>query len=175
VVGTVAAIRRVKGTDLLLEAAIECADLDDTYWLLIGPVRDRKVSRLAKDRRIRDRVRRLGYRPDAPSLISGADLFVMPSRREALCRALLEAMAQGVCPVVSDAGGMKEVVRNGVDGLIVPRGDVGALARAVRDLHADRELVRAFSDSARQRVIEDFNPARVAERTMELYRRVMDR
>jgi glycosyltransferase involved in cell wall biosynthesis len=173
-VGTVATIRRVKGTDLLLEAAIECADLDDIYWLLIGPVRDRKVSSLASDRRIRERVRLLGYRADAPSLISGADLFVMPSRREALCRALLEAMAQRVCPVVSDVGGMKEVVRDGVDGLVIPSENVGALARAIRELHADRELVRRFSDSAMNRVVRDFSPECVAERTIELYHRVLN-
>src|SRR5690606_13570116 len=114
--GTVAAIRPIQGIDLLLEAAIECAELGNVYWILIGPVRDRKVARLARHPAIAERVRLLGFRRDAALLASGLDLFVMPSRSEGLCRALLEAMAQRVCPVVSDAGGMKEVVRHGIEG-----------------------------------------------------------
>ncbi len=137
VVATVGTFRRVKGADLLLKAATECANLSDIYWLLIGKTIDPEIHRLAADPRIRDRVRLVGHRPDAAELVSGADLFVMPSRAEALCQALLEAMHQGVCPVVSDAGGMKEVVRHGVDGLVVAQECVHQLANAVRRLQTD--------------------------------------
>jgi glycosyltransferase involved in cell wall biosynthesis len=171
VVGTVASMRPVKGIDLLLQAALACPDLPDIRWLLIGPIRDPRVQQLVDDPRLRERVRWLGYRPDARELISGADLFVMPSRQEALCVALLEAMAQGVCPVVSDAGGMREVVRDGEDGVVVPRENVAALANAIRALHADRDRVRRLAASARQRVTDFCSPARMVARALELYRR----
>jgi glycosyltransferase involved in cell wall biosynthesis len=173
VVGTVAVIRPVKGIDVLLKAALECAGMENVYWVLIGPLHDSAVARLAGDNRIKDRVRLTGLRRDAKALMSGMDLFVMPSRAEGLCLALMEAMAQGVCPVVSDAGGMKEVVRHGVDGLVVPREDVPALAGAIRLLYADRQKVAAFSESSRNRITETFTPARVADRTLALYHRVM--
>jgi glycosyltransferase involved in cell wall biosynthesis len=141
--------------------------------LLIGKVADPVIDRLAADPRVRDRVRLVGHRADAAALVSGADLFVMPSRAEALCQALLEAMHQGVCPVVSDVGGMKEVVRHGQDGLVVPQEDPQALAEAIRQLHANRSLANAFAASARQRVAETFTPQKMAERTFALYRRVL--
>ena len=173
VIGTVATIRPVKGIDLLLKASILCADLRDIYWVLIGPLHDREVERLAQDARIRDRIRLLGLRTDAKALISGADLFVLPSRAEGLSLALLEAMSQRVCPVVSDAGGMKEVVRHGRDGLVVPKEDAGALAEAVCTLHADRKRVAAFAESSSRRIAETFTAEKMAERTRELYHRVI--
>jgi len=173
VVATVATMRPVKGIDLLLQAAVACANLKDIYWLLIGPVRDRSITRLSEDPRIRQRVRLTGFQPRAADLVSGADLFVMPSRHEALCRALLEAMAQGVCPLVSDAGGMKEAVRHAEDGWVVPREDVAALAAAIRQLHADPDLRLRLALSAGQRARSQFSPQQMAERSLTLYRRVL--
>ena len=173
VVGTVATMRPVKGIDLLLRAAIECAGLADVYWLLVGPVVDERVNELAADPRISPRVRLVGRREDAAELTSGMDVFVMPSRAEALCQALLEAMTQGAAPVVSDAGGMKEVVRHEVDGLVVPREDVPALAAAIRRLHADRPLVAQLAASAQARVAAEFTAERMADRTLGIYRRVL--
>ena len=112
VFASVATMRPVKGIDLLLQAGLTLDKVPDVYWLLIGKVKDRRIAQLASDPRIAKRVRLVGHRPDAASIVSCADAFVMPSRAEALCVALLEAMLQGVCPLVSDAGGMKELVRN---------------------------------------------------------------
>jgi glycosyltransferase involved in cell wall biosynthesis len=173
VVGTVATMRRVKGIDLLLRAAASCEDLKNVYWLLLGPCRDPEVARLAQDPRIGDRVRMPGFLPDASSLISAADLFVMPSRYEALCRALLEAMAQGVCPVVSDAGGMKEVVRHGREGYVFARENVPALVTAIRELHADPYRVTMLAKAAQHRVLSEFTPERMVERTLDLFDRVL--
>ncbi len=173
VVGTMATMRPVKGIDLLLQAAIRCADLHDVYWVLFGKVLDPNISRLASDLRIRDRVRLVGHRADASELISGADLFVMPSRAEALGQALLEAMHQSVCPIVSNAGGMKEVVRHEQDGIVVPTEDVGALAEAIRRLHADRTSVARLAASAHERIATSFTPDKMAERSLAIYHQLL--
>lgn len=173
VVGTVAAMRHVKGIDLLLQAALRCADLRDVYWVLVGRVMDQAIPRLAEDPRIRDRVRLVGHRPDASELISGADIFVLPSRAEALGQALLEAMHQRVCPIVSSAGGMKEVVRHEQDGLVVPIGDVASLATAIRRLHGDRTLVSHFAASAHERISSSFTPSHMAERSLAIYQQLL--
>jgi glycosyltransferase involved in cell wall biosynthesis len=165
--------RRVKGADILLRAAIQCGELRDTYWLLIGKVVDPEIHELADDPRIRARVRLIGHRRDGAELVSGADLFVMPSRAEALCQSLLEAMQQGVCPIVSDAGGMKEVVRHGKDGLVVPIENVNALAKAVKTLNADRSTMARYAASARKRLDESFTPQRVADHCLNVYRRLL--
>ncbi len=65
----------MKGSDILLEAALEWTDLKDFYWVIIVPVINQRDVRLSKDIRIRDKVRLPGYRSDANTLISGADLL----------------------------------------------------------------------------------------------------
>lgn len=170
VVGTVATIRPVKGIDLLLEAAASCADLRDTWWLIAGTVRDPRVAALARDPRLSGRLVMPGHVPDGNLIGAAIDLFVMPSRQEALCRALLEAMARAACPVVSDAGGMKEVVRHGIDGLVVPKENVSALATAIRELHADRDRVLECSESAVRRVNSMCSPQAMADRVLEAHR-----
>jgi glycosyltransferase involved in cell wall biosynthesis len=170
VIGTMATMRRVKGIDILLRAAIECADLKDVYFLLFGRIIDPEIRVLAANPLIRDRVRLVGHRADASELISGADLFAMPSRAEALCQALLEAMHQGVCPVVSDAGGMKEVVRHGQDGIVFRSENVAELSGVLRSLYSERNLVAGYAASARERVAAEFTPQRMAERCLSIYR-----
>lgn len=171
VVGTIAHIRPVKGADLLLQAGLECRDLADVHILAIGQVHDRRVARLARDPRWEGRLHMAGRIDGAGGLAGAFDVFSMPSRHEGLCRALLEAMSAGTCPIVSDAGGMKEMVRHGRDGLVVPREDVPALAAAIRSLHADRERVAAFGASARRRMAEICTPQAFADRVLALHAR----
>lgn len=172
VVMMVANMRWVKGTDVLLEAALRCGDLAKVKFVLMGRVIDPQVDQLASDPRLAGRVLMTGFRPGAARLLAAADVFAMPSRAEALCVAVLEAMTAGVCPVVSDAGGMKEAVRAGTDGIVFPSGDAGALADSIRTLHADRTLLASYAASARERVLSEFSSQAVAGRLIEIYQQV---
>ena len=172
VVGTVATIRPVKGIDILLRSLIECSDIANLVALIAGPLQDSAVTALANDPRLRGRIRMLGYTENASALMTAMDLFVMPSRKEGLCRALLEAMGQSVCPIVSDAGGMKELVRNGVDGIVFPSEDSMALASAIQRLHAAPELMAVFGKSAFERVESMCAPHIVGERVVKMYQRL---
>lgn len=169
VVGTVACIRPVKGIDLLLRAALECLEFEDLHLLLVGPNRDAAVKRLMRSPQWNGRLHAPGFIPAGGAMAAGFDLFVMPSREEALCRALLEAMSLGTCPIVSDAGGMKEVVRHGQDGLVIPKGDVPALAAAIRHLHGHRDLIHQFGQAAWTRVRTMCSPAAMADRVERAY------
>lgn len=172
VVMMVANMRWVKGADVLLEAATQCSDLPHMKFVLMGRVLDPQVEQLAGDPRLACRVQMTGYRPQASRLLSAADVFVMPSRAEALCVAVLEAMTAGLCPVVSDAGGMKEAVRAGQDGIVFPSGDSTALADALRTLHGDRTLLAQYAASAQQRAASEFSSQAVAARLLEVYQQV---
>jgi glycosyltransferase involved in cell wall biosynthesis len=162
-------MRRVKGADVLIKAALSCTDLTDLHVVLMGRIHDRRVKRLQSAARAA-RVHFAGFVPDASTLVSAADAFVMPSRAEALSVALLEAMSQGVCPIISDAGGMKEAVRHYQDGLIFASGEPSDLARALRIAHRDDTLRRQLGAAATQRIAKQFSPAAVAERLVGIYR-----
>ncbi|MCO6045447.1 glycosyltransferase family 4 protein [Aeoliella sp. ICT_H6.2] len=172
VVKMVANMRPVKGADVLLKAAMECSDLPNIKFVLMGRVLDSKIEQLASDPRLQGRVNLTGFQPRAARLLAAADVFVMPSRAEALCVAVLEAMTAGVCPVVSDAGGLKEAVRAGQDGIVFPNGDVGALAEVLRLLHADRTLLARYGASAQDRALRQFSSDAVAARLLQIYQQM---
>jgi glycosyltransferase involved in cell wall biosynthesis len=97
------------------------------------------------------------------------DLFVMASRSEGLCRALIEAMQVGLCPVVSDAGGMKELVRHDVDGMVFASEDDEALASRLRRLMVDETLRHRLASSAQHHAQALCSPGVVTDKLLELY------
>lgn len=95
--------------------------------------------------------------PQALSTLRRADLFVLPSLAEGLPVELVEAMSLGLPCVSTTAGGVPELIRNGIDGLLVPPGDTTALAAALEALLLNPNLGKNLGASARQRVIAQYN------------------
>jgi glycosyltransferase involved in cell wall biosynthesis len=100
-------------------------------------------------------VRPLGYRRDADRLLAASDVFVLPSSREGLSFAVLEAMASGLAMVVSDGAGNPEAV--GDAGIVVPAGDERALAAALQELASDGAARARLGAAARERVRTQFS------------------
>ncbi len=149
VVGCAANLRTGKGIDVLIRAFAQFAAARNAWLLLAGEIRDARLPRLAQRSPAAERIRFAGWRPDAAALMGACDLFVMPTRhREGLGKAVLEAMSQGVPALVSDAGGLPEIVTDGRDGRIVRRGSVSALAAALSEL-ADLPAERRRAMGAR--------------------------
>ncbi|WP_102419848.1 glycogen synthase [Mycobacterium sp. 4858] len=111
-------------------------------------------------------------------ILSAATVFVCPSVYEPLGIVNLEAMACATAVVASDVGGIPEVVVDGVTGSLVhydagdPTGYEARLAEAVNDLVADSEKAKRYGEAGRQRCVEEFSWARVAEQTLDIYRKV---
>jgi glycosyltransferase involved in cell wall biosynthesis len=101
-----------------------------------------------------------------------AALFVMPSYYETFGISCLEAMAFGLPVVASKAGGLPEVVEDGVTGVLVPSGDAHALAEAIRDLLQNPERRRRMGQAGRDRVLAQFTADEVVRKTLRVYNRV---
>jgi len=107
---------------------------------------------------------------DVPELLSGTDLFVLPCRvsgdgdRDGIPVVLMEAMAQGVCAVSGDLPTIRELIRDGESGCLVPPGDPAALAACLRRLIADPDLRRRLAAGGRQRVEEEFSSSKNLDR-----------
>lgn len=114
-----------------------------------------------------------GRREDVAEILAGAAIACLPSYREGLPKALLEAAACGLPLVATDVPGCREVVEHGVNGLRVPMRDAAALADALARLLAEPELRRRFGAASRRLAEQAFTEDKVNARTMELYRSLL--
>jgi glycogen(starch) synthase len=125
---------------------------------------------------VRDRVHVLGElpRPQALAVVSRSQLAVVPSLWESFGYVCVEAMALGRPVVASRAGGLAEIVEDGVSGRLVPPGDADALAAALAESLDDRDALDRTSAAGRRRA-EDFAPAAILDHLESLYERVSER
>jgi glycosyltransferase involved in cell wall biosynthesis len=174
---TIARFHPVKDHAMLLRAfARVAATRPDTDLLLAGdgPLRG-ELERQAADAGIAGRVRFLGIRSDVPALLQASDIFALTSVSEAASLTLLEAMASGLAVVVTNVGGNPEIVRDGVEGLLVPRGDSEAAATALLRLLNDPVRADAMGTAGRARVESRYQLQRTIDSYLALYRRVTSR
>jgi glycosyltransferase involved in cell wall biosynthesis len=165
-----------KNHALLIEAFAQVRSDAPLYLLLVGggelenAVRE-QVAALG----LQERVRFLGVRADVADILRASDVFVLSSRWEGNPMSVMEAMAAGL-PVVSTAvGGVPELVREGVTGLLVPSEDAGALARALQALVDDPARRQAMGAAARQHAVAHFDIRHTVRMYEELYESLLRR
>ena len=110
-----------------------------------------------------------GHRTDMPQVFAQASVVTLPSHREGLPKALVEAAASGRAIVTTDAPGCREVVRSGWNGLLVPVNDALALAGAIEQLLLDSSMRETMGMRGRARAAEEFDEGAVAAATLRLY------
>lgn len=170
VVGCVANMRELKGVDLLIDAVRALPPALDVRLLLIGEVRDPQIRALQHDPAVMQRVIFTGYRRDATELIGACDLCCQPSRRrEGLPKSVIEAMCQGVPAVVSNVGGMPELVLDGECGFVVPADRSDVLSAAIERLYHAPAMLARFSAAARARIANEFSIDKTIAETEALY------
>ncbi|MFH1130453.1 MAG: glycosyltransferase family 4 protein [Pseudomonadota bacterium] len=104
---------------------------------------------------------------------SAADIFVAPSLQEMFGLTVLEAMACGTPAVGSDVGGIREIIRHDVSGLLVPPGDPKLLGSAISELLNDPARLTTMSEDCRRIAIEEYDIELQARRYLELYEKVL--
>lgn len=155
-----------KGVMVAVEAARAVADGGAPLVLLVageGP----QAATVAAAAAVATAIRPLGFRSDPGQLLAAADVFVLPSEREGLSFAVLEAMAHGLAMVVADGPGNPEAV--GDAGVVVPAGDVGALAAALRSVAVDAFERARLGAAARERALGQFGLDRMLAGVAEAY------
>jgi glycosyltransferase involved in cell wall biosynthesis len=115
----------------------------------------------------------IGERKDVEDLYPGMDLFVLPSYREGFPRAAMEAAACGIPVIATDIRGCRQVVDDGVTGLLVPAHDGASLASAIASLAADPSRRLAMSEAAVERAKLEFDDQRVITITLGVYERLL--
>ena len=165
-----------KGIRFLIEAIAKLSDKYPNVKLIIaGDGFERpELEKLAKDLRVADRTTFLGWvaNKDLPRYFQGCVVSVIPSLEEGFGIPAAEAMGCDAPVVATDAGGLPEVVANGVTGFVVPKGDAMALAQAIDRLLGDAQLRLQMGEAGRQRALERFDWDRSAEQFESVYARL---
>ncbi len=117
---------------------------------------------------LEDRLRRLGYRADVDAVLAAADVFVLPSHFEGLPMSVIEAMLTGLPVVATDIRGPREQVVDGVSGFLVPPGQAGPLAAALRRLVEDPGLRRRMGAAGRERAVTAYDEHKVVDHILDL-------
>src|SRR5438067_1752588 len=174
VVGNVAALVPHKGQRYLIDAAhLVVREIPDARFIILGEGELRNhLERQVREHHLEKHVLLPGFRTDVLGCIKGFDLFVMSSITEGLGTSLLDAMACSRPIVATTAGGIPEIVDEGVTGLLVPPRDHAAMADAIVALISDKARRHAMGEAGFARVNEKFSVERMIAGTAAVYARV---
>ncbi len=141
---------------------------DAELWLL-GSIHEEAKPHLKKF--WRDNIRTIGFARDVEKYLSQATIHIFPSQLEGSAKVTYEAAACGLPQVVTRESG--DVVRDGIEGIIVPSGDVAAIAGAIEHLYQHPKIVSEMSTAARERAVENFTWDHFRERLLRAYEMAM--
>jgi glycosyltransferase involved in cell wall biosynthesis len=170
-VGNVAALVPHKGQRYLIDAAhLVVQEVPDARFIILGEGELREhLEKQVREHRLEKHVLLPGFRADVLGCIKGFDLFVMSSVTEGLGTSLLDAMACRRAIIATRAGGIPEVVEDGVNGFLVPPRDASALADAIVRALQDEPLRHRMGDAGFARVSDRFSVERMVRGTAAVY------
>jgi glycosyltransferase involved in cell wall biosynthesis len=177
IVGNIAALVPHKGQRYLIDAAaLVIRKVPDARFVIVGEgeLRD-ALQRHIRDLHIEKHVLLAGFRPDILSVLQAFDIFVMSSITEGLGTSLLDAMACAKPIVATTAGGIPEVIRDGLSGLLVPPRDPAGMAQAITRLLQDAELRERMGAAGLELARAQFSADRMVERTVDVYQNLLIR
>jgi len=167
--------RPVKRVEDVIEVAYEVLQEMPIKVMMIGDGPERsKAEARARELNIAEHVQFLGKQDNVYLLLSLSDVFIMPSNLESFGLAALEAMVCGIPCITSNAGGLVELVKDGISGFTTEVGDVKKMAEHTTRLLKDPQLHSKLSKSTREYAIAHFHVDRIIPQYIELYERTIN-
>lgn len=171
VIIVVAALFEMKGHKDLVESIRRTPHLQHALKVIFvgdGPYRE-ELKRQVIEAGIEHIICFAGFRDDIPQLLSASDLFVLPSYSEGLPVSVLEAMSCGLPVVATDVGGMREIIKDGNNGILVPSQNPSLLSKAIELCRENKSLSEAIGIAGRNYVIEKFSMKCMLDRYHDMY------
>ncbi len=166
--------RPVKRIVDVIEVAYRVKQRMPVKVMMIGDGPDRSMAEArARELNMADDVHFLGKQDNVFLLLSVSDVFLMPSNLESFGLAALEAMVCGVPCVTSNAGGLTELVKDGVGGYTADVGDVDKMAELVLKILTDQKLKNRLTLSSRRHALDNFHVDKIIPQYIDLYQQVL--
>jgi glycosyltransferase involved in cell wall biosynthesis len=163
-----------KGFDILIKAWAEVVrHRPNARLIMLGGGDTSPWKKMAQDLNCRDAVEFKGYQVDIQPFLESACCLVLPSRKEGISNALLEAQSWGIPAIVSDIPGNTEIISHGENGMVIPVGDFSMLADSILLLLDSPKLRCKMGKAARQLIESGFSMEGVSQRTVNLYEKLL--
>jgi glycosyltransferase involved in cell wall biosynthesis len=174
-IGVAGRLHQCKGHDVLFRALGRILNVADVIVLVAGdgPI-VQQLHQLSRQLSIEDKVQFMGRCDDMASFYRAIDINVLPSYSEGLGLSVVEAMHAGLPQVVSDAGGMAELVRDSGAGLVFPSGQSEALADAVVTMCKNGDMRAEYGKMAKSYAEVNLTKSRMLDETLAFYERCLD-
>jgi len=177
IIGAMGRMVAKKGFDVFIDALARLQSNGTVLRAILagdGPERG-ALERLAVQRGLSDVLSFPGWITDKRAFFAGIDVFCLPSHHEPFGIVLIEAMAHALPIVTTDSEGPAEILHDGVDGMIVPRGDIAQLAEALGTLIAERDRAETLAANAYRHVLATYDVPRVGARLDLAVREIVER
>lgn len=169
-VGTIAELHKIKGLDILLLAWSKFIKKREAVLVIFGEGTEKKnLENMARKLDILDSVIFKGFIKDARKLLSSFDIFVLPSRSEALPYALLEAGISERAVIATSVGGIPEIIENGITGILVPKEDPEIIFSSLVLLAEDANLRKRLGTNLKSSILEKFSFKKMVDDTLKAY------
>ena len=174
VIGTFARLDRGKGHRFLLEAVSQLSvELPHLVWLIVGDGPERRdLERRVAEKGLEGRAVFLGWRRDAIKLMAAIDVVVQPTLHEAFSQVMIEALWMKRPLIITEVGGAVDIIRDGENGILVPKEDPKALASAISRLACDQGLRERLGGNGHAFVNESLTASKVVRCYEALYSQV---
>jgi len=175
VIGYVAPSLCNKGERTLIEAAREVVSLNpETIFLIVGESKKKKgLEALIEQYGLSESFIFCGFPERMPDILAALDLFVFPAVEGGLTLTILEAMATAVPVIIADLPGVKELIKDGVNGIIVPPANPHTLAKAIIEFMENRRKWRVMGQEGRRAAEARFDLNKTVKETEELYQQLL--
>lgn len=171
--GTIAELHKNKGLDILLLAFKQVlARVGGLSLIIMGEGEEREnLARLITKLNLTNNVRLLGRVERAATYLPALDLFILPSRTEALPYAVLEAGAAGLPVIASRVGGIPEIIVDEQSGLLVTAGNYKDLGLAIEKLLTHKDLAKKYGENLKNKITTEFTQKSMLDQTFALYQK----
>jgi glycosyltransferase involved in cell wall biosynthesis len=177
-IGTIAELHKNKGLEFSIKSIKKTKPVVSKqenksrqilYFILGGGEEKENLKKIIEENSLEKNIFLAGFTEDAESYLQAFDVFVLPSLKEGLPYAVLEAGMAGLPCVLSRVGGMPDIVENNTTGILVTPGSQGEITRAIDYLINNQEIAKSYGNSLKEKILKDFSLDEMIKKTADLY------